>query len=385
MQAFFWFFFTMFIIFPYDDPGAPGRLRIPPLDFIGIDIYDSLRRAMVTIKDIARELNLSYATVSLALNDSPLVNKETAKKVKEATRKMGYRPNAMARGLVLHRSGIIGIIVPDISNPFFASIARGAEEAAGKRGSNLLICNTDWRNELESQHLRLIQEKKVDGLIIVSIDSKNQILEELIGQNWPLVFASSSYPSTGLSFVGVDSLRGGYLVGRHLADLGHTKIAFVGGMLNSESVRSRYSGFRKALEERDIDFNEALTLEGPFSIESGYKNASVLMKKFPGVTAAFAADDLIAIGMIKAFKELGVSVPDKFSIVGYDDIFISELPGIELTTVFQEKQLMGKLAADLLLDQIDTNEQSFSEQKRIIRLSPRLIVRNTTGPAPQLN
>ena len=106
------------------------------------------------------------------------------------------------------------------------------------------------------------------------------------------------------------------------------------------------------------------------------------MKKFPGVTAAFAADDLIAIGMIKAFAEKGVPVPEKFSIVGYDDIFISELPGIELTTVFQEKQLMGKLAADLLLDQIDTDKQSLSEQKRIIRLSPRLIVRKTTGPVP---
>jgi len=372
----------MFTVFPRNGLGAPSLLLIPPLTFIGIDIYVSLGRAMVTIKDIARELNLSYATVSLALNDSPLVKKETAKKVKEVTQKMGYRPNAIARGLVLQRSGIIGIIVPEISNPFFASIARGAEEAAVKRGFNLLICNTDWRKELESQHLRLIQEKKVDGLIIVSIDSKNRVLEELIAQNWPLVFTSSSYPSTDLSFVGVDSLRGGYLVGKHLADLGHTKIAFVGGMLNSESVRSRYSGFKKALEERDIDFDEALTLEGTFSIESGYRNASVLMKKFPGVTAAFAADDLIAIGMIKAFAEKGVPVPEKFSIVGYDDIFISELPGIELTTVFQEKQLMGKLAADLLLDQIDTDKQSLSEQKRIIRLSPRLIVRKTTGPVP---
>ena len=180
-------------------------------------------------------------------------------------------------------------------------------------------------------------------------------------------------------------MRGGYLVGRHLADLGHTRISFVGGMLNSESVRSRYSGFKKALEERQIVYEEALTLEGDFSIESGYKNAFMLMKKFPGVTAAFAADDLIAIGMIKAFKEKGVHVPAQFSIVGYDDIFISELPGIELTTVFQEKQLMGKLAADLLLDQLDTDEQSFSELKRIILLPPHLIVRKTTGPAPVLD
>lgn len=355
------------------------------LTFIGIDNYASVRRVMVTIKDIAKELHLSYATVSLALNSSPLVNKDTARKVRETARRLGYWPNAMARGLVLQRSGFIGIIVPDISNPFFASIARGAEEAALKRGFNLLICNTEWRNELESQHLRLIQEKKVDGLIIDSIDSKNHVLEELIEQKWPLVFVSSSYPSADLSFVGVDSKKGGYLVGRHLVDLGHTKIAFVGGMLNSESVRSRYSGFIKALKDSNIGYNEVLTLEGDFSIESGYKNASVLIRSFPDVTAAFAADDLIAIGMIKAFTEKNIHVPDQFSIVGYDDIFISELPGIELTTVFQEKQLMGKLAADLLLDQLDVEEQSFSEQKRNILLPPQLIVRKTTGPAPGLN
>lgn len=338
---------------------------------------------MVTIKDIAGKLNLSFATVSLAMNDSSLVNRETARRVKQMARKMGYQPNAMARGLVLQRSAIIGIIVPDISNPFFAALARGAEEAAVEQGFNLLICNTEWRDELESRHLRLIQERKVDGLIIASVNRENRVLEELIAQNQPLVFASSSYPSADLHFVGVDSKQGGRLVGKHLTELGHRSIAFVGGRFNSESVLSRFSGFKAILKERRISYDDSLTCEGDFSIESGYDNARLLIRDGLPVTAAFAADDLIAIGMLKACKEQEVRVPEEFSVVGYDDIFISALPGIELTTIFQEKRLMGRLATELLLDILAGNKTPPEEEPRKILLQPKLIVRNTTGPAPR--
>ena len=333
---------------------------------------------MVTIKDIAKELDISYSTVSLALNSSPLVNKNTSQRVREAAHKMGYQPNARARSLVLQRSAIIGIIVPDITNPFFAAIARGAGEAAGERGFNLLICNTEWKNELESRHLRLIQEKKVDGLLIASVDSKNQVLEEIISQNQPIVFASSTYHKANLNFVGMDSEKGGYLVGKHLIELEHSRISFVGGRFNSESVKNRYLGFQKVLTENNISYDESLTLEGDFSIASGYKNALKLLERFPNITAAFAADDLIAIGMIKAFKEKGLRIPEDFSVVGYDDIFVAALPGIDLTTVFQEKRLMGKLAANLLLDQLMKNKTSEGEEKNIL-LVPKLIVRKTTS------
>ncbi len=336
---------------------------------------------MVTIKDIARKLNLSYSTVSLALNSSPLVNKDTAKKVREAALDIGYQPNALARGLVLNKSAIIGIIVPDVTNPFFAAVARGAEEATVEKGYNLLICNTEWKTELESCHLRLIQEKKVDGLILASINNKNQVLEEIIAQAFPLVFISSSYPNTDLNFVGMDSEHGGYLAGKHLTELDHKKIAFIGGKFNSESVESRYHGFLKALKESNLAYDDSPTLMGDFSIESGYSSALELFEQFPRVTAAFAADDLIAIGILKACREKGIKIPQDFSIVGYDDIFIASLPGIELTTVFQEKRLMGKMAANLLLDQLIFKKSPKKEKKKII-LTPRLVVRKTTGPGP---
>ncbi|RKX74379.1 MAG: LacI family transcriptional regulator [Spirochaetes bacterium] len=334
---------------------------------------------MVTIKDIAKELNLSYSTVSLALNASPMVSKTTMRRVKEAAREMGYKPNAMARALVLKRSGIIGIIVPDITNPFFSSVAFGAEQAAHKRGYNLLICNTEWNDELESHHLTLIVEKKIDGLLIASVNKKNHLLEGIIKQDLPLVFISSAYPSARCNFVGIDAEPGGYLVGKHLTDLGHREIAFVGGKFNSFSVQRRYAGFIKALADQKIAFNKEYTLSGEFSIESGYENGIKLLKKFPKVTATMAADDLIAVGMLKAMLERGIRVPQDFSIVGFDDIFIASLPGIELTTVFQEKKLMGELAMNILLDELNSGGDSKREKKSIV-LSPRLVIRNTTAP-----
>jgi len=336
---------------------------------------------MVTIKDIAKKLNLSYSTVSLALNASPMVSKNTMRRVKEAAKQMGYKPNALARALVLKRSGIIGIIVPDITNPFFSSIAFGAEQAAYKRGYNLLICNTEWDDELESYHLALVIEKKIDGLLVASINKKNKILEDIIKEDLPLVFVSSPYPNAQCSFVGIDTELGGYLAGKHLVELGHRKIVFVGGTFNSFSVQQRFTGFKKALEEQKIPFNDEYILVGNFNIESGYKNGIKLLKEYSQVTAAMAADDLIAVGILKAMRERGVRVPQDFSLVGFDDIFIASLPGIDLTTVFQEKKLMGELAMNILLDRLN----SCGESKKNIILSPRLVVRKTTSTPPDFS
>ncbi len=346
---------------------------------------------MVTIKDIAKRLNLSYSTVSRALNSSSLVNEKTMKRIQEEAKRMGYTPNALARGLVLKKSGIIGMIIPDITNPFFPALARGAEDRAVDRGYNLLVCNTDWNIKLETRHLRLIQEKKVDGLILSSINLENKYLETIIQKGYPLVFVSRVYPGVDVNFVGMDTHYGGYLAGKHLVELGHRNIAFIGGKFNIGSVQGRFSGFLKALREAGIEFNPSLAVEGEFNIESGYARALELFKynfKSGGkITAVFAANDLVAIGVMKAVRELGLSVPDDVSVIGYDDIFVSSIPGVELTTVFQEKRKMGELAVDLLLDEIDSSFggdgrtggiRKKVKRKKII-LKPRLIVRKTTA------
>ena len=333
---------------------------------------------MVTIKDIAKRLNLSYSTVSRALNSSSLVNSKTMKLIKEEAKRMGYTPNALARGLVLQKSGIIGMVIPDITNPFFPAIARGAEDEASERGYNLLICNSDWNVDMETRHLSLIEERKVEGLILSSINVQNKYLEKIIDQGYPLVFISRVYPGVNVNFVGVDTEYGGYLAGKHLAELGHRRMAFIGGSFNVDSVQGRYKGFRKALDENGIAFDEANAIEGEFNIESGYEKALTLLKNKGKVTGIFAANGLIAVGVIRAAREFGYLIPEELSIIGYDDIFLASLPGIELTTIFQEKRNMGKLAAQLLLDEIETGKDLKKDKKRII-LTPRLIVRKTTG------
>ena len=334
---------------------------------------------MVTIKDIARKLNLSYSTVSRALNSSSLVNSRTMKLIKDEAKRMGYTPNALARGLVLQKSGIVGMVIPDITNPFFPAIARGAEDEACRRGYNLLVCNSDWNVDMETHHLKLIKEKKVEGLILSSINVQNEYLEKIIEQGYPLVFISRVYPGVDVNFVGVDTEYGGYLAGKYLAELGHREVAFIGGSFNVNSVQGRYKGFRKALSKYGINFNESYAIEGEFNIKSGYEKALNLLKRRGTVTGIFAANDLIAVGVIRAARELGYLIPEEISIIGYDDIFLASLPGIELTTVFQEKRKMGELAAKLLLDEIDGEKDLKKGKKRII-LTPRLIVRKTTSP-----
>ncbi|MCP4398047.1 MAG: LacI family transcriptional regulator [bacterium] len=331
-----------------------------------------------TIKDIAKKLQLSPATISLALNSSPLVNTKTMQRVKRAAEEMGYRPNAVARSLVLKKRHILGIIIPDITNAFFSAIVSGAEKAANAGGYNLLICDTNWSNELESRHLNLIFEESIDGIIMAYWNKENQILEHLLERNYPLVFVSSAHPHQHAHFVGADTEQGGYLAAKHLLELGHRDIAFIGGALKSESIQRRYAGFLKAFEEHQFSFQADLMYEGEFSVESGYKNGVRLLQEVPHITGILAADDLIAIGVLKAAAELGRQVPEELSLVGFDDIAAAAFPGINLTTVFQEKYLMGHLAVEMLLEQLEP-KKNVAKKKRVV-LPIALKIRKTTGP-----
>lgn len=335
---------------------------------------------MVTIKDIARELNVSYATVSLALNDSPLVGEKTRERIKRKAEELGYIPNASARALVLQKTKIVGFILPDIRNPFFAELSRGAEEVAKEHGYNLLICNTDWDNELESLHLQLVEQRKIDGILMASSNVRNRVLERIIGKHLPIVFVSSAYPGTPVPVIGTDSHRGGYLAGKHLIELGHRNLTVVGGRFNSQSIKRRYEGFLEAIGVLPASEIQVKTTEGEFSIESGYRIGKLLLRRRSKSTGIFALDDLIGVGLLKAFRESGVDVPGEISIVGFDDIFLADLPGIELTTVHQEKLLMGRKAMEVLLARLLSSNEATGTAD--VSFAPSLVVRKTTGPAP---
>lgn len=333
---------------------------------------------MVTIKDIARELDLSYSSVSLALNDDSKVKKETRERVKIKAEEMGYQRNARARALVMNKSEMIGFILPDIANPFFASLIRGAEEIAFKRGYNLIICNTNWDTELESKHLNLVIERKIDGILLVSCDKPNVTLERVLALKLPLIFVSSPYPEADANFVGTDSEQGGYLAAHHLLGLGHRDFVVIGGRFNSGAIIQRFKGYKRALNEYDIPLNKSDVYIGDFSVESGYSSIKKILSEKKKFSAVLAFDDLIAIGVMNGIKESGLRIPEDISVIGFDNIPSSSYHGIDLTTISMDKSSMGQLAVDILLDELDNKHRS-SEKKKIV-LEQELVIRKSTGP-----
>jgi len=333
---------------------------------------------MVTIKDIARELDLSYSSVSLALNDDPRIKKQTRERVKLKAKEMDYQRNARARALVMNKSEMIGFILPDIENPFFSSLIRGAEEIAFERGFNLVICNTNWNIELEAKHLNLVIERKIDGILLVSCNEPNPTLEKVLSLKLPLVFVSSPYPDADANFVGTDSEHGGYLAAKHLLELGHRKFVVIGGRFNSEAIIQRFNGYKRALSEYDIPLEKSDVYLGDFSVDCGYNNIKKILNDRNDFTAVLAFDDLLAIGIMNGLKESGLRIPSDISVIGFDNIEAASFKGIDLTTISMDKSRMGKLAVDMLLDDLNCKHESCVKKK--IVLEQELIIRKSTAP-----
>ena len=333
---------------------------------------------MVTIKDIAREVNLSYSSVSLALNNDPRIKKETKERVKQKAEEMGYQRNAQARALVMNKSEMIGFILPDIENPFFASLIRGAEELAFEKGFNLVICNTNWDNELEAKHLNLVIERKIDGILLVSCNEPNPTLEKVLSLKLPLVFVSSPYPEAEANFVGTDSEHGGYLAAKHLLDLGHREFVVIGGQFNSEAIIQRFNGYKRALNEYNIVLNKDDVVLGNFSVNSGFESIKNLLNSNRKFTAVLAFDDLIAIGVMNGLKESGYNTPQDISVIGFDNIEASSFKGIDLTTISMDKSSMGRLAVEILLEDLNCKNKQCDTNN--IVLDQELVIRHSTGP-----
>lgn len=325
-----------------------------------------------TLKDIARELNISYSTVSKALSDSPEISDNTKEKVRNAAKKMNYKPNQIARGLVMKETKTIGLIIPDITNPFYPEIAWGVEETASKEGYSIFLCNSNWENEKEREYINLLIGKKVDGIILAPIGEKSLNLDDI---ELPIITVGIKDKYNGKNFVVIDDKRGGYLATQHLIKFGHKKIMFIGGKENVESNKERFEGYKLALSTYGFQFDKTLVKNGNFKRESGY----ILMKQvlMEGIrpTGVFAGNDLLALGVMQAIIECGFKIPEDISIVGFDDISFAQLPEISLTTIAQPKYEMGKLAFKMLLQKI---KNPLTEGSNII-LTPEIVVRKTSN------
>lgn len=325
----------------------------------------------ITIKDIAKKLNISYATVSKALSDSREISEATKEKVRNTAREMNYKPNAIARGLVMKKTKTIGLIIPDITNPFYPEIARAVEETVNKEGYSVIFCNSDWKCDKETEYVDLLISKKVDGIILAP--TGEQMLE-LGNIDIPIVIVGKRNGYNNSDYVVIDDKKGGFLATEHLIKCGCRKIMFVGGKQNVESNRDRLDGYKQALNLYNIAIDELMIRNGNFKRESGYVLMREVLEKHYVPDGVFAGNDMLALGVIQAINEFGYKIPEDISVIGFDDIPFAELPEISLTTIAQPKYKMGILAAEEILAKI--KNESVEDGK--IVMTPELVIRKTT-------
>lgn len=300
----------------------------------------------VTIQDIARECGVDVSTVSRSLSGSYGVRESTRLKVVEAAARLKYRPNRVARAMVTGRSKTLGLIISDIRNPFFAELARGAEDTAQAAGFDLILCNADLNPAKQMRYLHSLIGKRADGIVINSVAplSKSE-RTELAEFGVPVVLLNRMAGSSKFSTVTVDNREGGAIAARYLLSLGHRRLGHITGRNQQGNLNDRTRGFLKTVGSAA----KVQVLRGPHNIESGYELTMRLITKHPKITALFAANDAMAFGAIRALIEMGKRVPEDISLIGFDNVDLSAIVHPPLTTIHQPKYETGKAAIEILL------------------------------------
>lgn len=330
----------------------------------------------VTIKDIAKSANVSTTTVSKVINNKvDDISKATIDKVKKVIKEQNYTPNSLARSMITKKTKTVGLIIPDIRNPFFTDLVRGAEDIANERGYNLFFCNTDDDLSKEIKYINTLIEKQVDGIALAGSANRNPKIEKDININVPLVTLDRNvYFSKVKGIIEINNFKGAYEATTHLINLGHRDILLLIGSQDLKTSKDRLKGYKEALKDNNIKINENNIKIGTYDKEFGKKIIDDLKGKL-SATAIFCGNDLIAIGAIKSLKEQGYKVPEDVSIVGFDDIYISSLLTPALTTVHQPSYKIGYTAVKLL---INTLENKCTSNKTII-IEPELVIRESTS------
>ncbi|MGO9409575.1 MAG: LacI family DNA-binding transcriptional regulator [Spirochaetia bacterium] len=345
----------------------------------------------VTIKDIARQARVSYATVSRAFSNKG-VNPKTRARILEIAKRLNYTPNGIARGLVTKRTNTIGLILPDITNPFYPEVARGVEDGAKEHGYSVFLCNTNWERERENQYIRLLMERRVDGLIISPGSNVVDPVQERLTSATRVVYACEVPRKTDRSYVAIDNVRGGFLATKHLIEAGYGKIGFIGGIIEAGSTDERLEGYKLAFERYGLPVDERFIRLEHFDQNSGARVIKEMIDSGDFPRAVFAENDLLALGVIQGVRSAGLSVPEDVAVIGFDDIPIASFQEVQLTTVLQPKYEIGKTAVKILLEEIDLSQDSLGDEPstrviadgdhrggatRII-IEPSLIVRKTS-------
>jgi LacI family transcriptional regulator len=305
-----------------------------------------------SIYDVARESRVSVFTVSAVVNNKTHVGNKLRERVEAAIRKLNYRPNLLARSLAKQKTHTIGMVVPDIANPFFPMVVRGAEDAAQKRGYNLLLCNSDDNKAKEESAIELLLSKRVDGILLTkaTCDISPSLLQMIREMKIPIVLVMRTFPKISKDAILTDDYQGAYEAVCHLARAGRKRIGLIGGPLKVSNGKARFEGFRDALKANDLSYDPTLTIEGDYRIESGYRAGHLLLSHRPD--GIYVANYLMTVGLLKAAEEMGLRCPEDFGLVSFDDYPWLGIFRPRLTTVELPKYQLGSEAAELLLDRI---------------------------------
>jgi LacI family transcriptional regulator len=335
---------------------------------------------MVSVKDVAVAAGVSLGTVSNVLNRPERVSVPTRDRVLKAMRDLGFVRNEFARQLRVGRSSTVAYVMLDVSNPFFTDVAVAVETAAENAGLSLFICSSGQSAEREQAYLRRLEEQRVQGILITPVDPASPMLAQLPARGTPVVIVDRTRDGNSHCSVSVDDMLGGHLATEHLIEIGHRQIAFVGGPERLGQVRDRHAGAVSALADAGLGEERLSTLVTDALTVSEGRSAGQRIAGMPRATrptAAFCANDLVALGLLQACLALGLRVPDDLAIVGYDDIEFAGAAAVPLTSVRQPRRDLGHRAAELLLDEA-SNPAHVHQQ---VQFDPELVARASTRRA----
>jgi LacI family transcriptional regulator len=331
------------------------------------------------MKDIAKRCGVSITTVSRALRGSDEISKDTKKRILEVAKELDYTTNIPARVLAGGRSNTIGLIVADNSNPFFAKLILGIEDIAKKNNFGVILYNTNEDPELEMHGHRMLNEKRVDGLLITSMRTGKEPLISLQKKGIPFVLLNRYIEDLETDWVRSDNVHGAYNITSLLCSLGHKRILHITGGEEISSVKERITGYKNALSEHNIEFNPDLIYRCNLKLEGGYQCTKCAISDLkPLPTAIFAYSDVIAVGVMKTLSENHLKIPDDIALVGYDNIEYSEFLEPSLTTVDQFAFEIGQKGMEILIEKICYPEDRTWEKRQII-IKPEIQIRESSG------
>ena len=330
----------------------------------------------ITIEDVAKAAGVSRQTVSRAINDKGEISPVTKKRVLDAVKELGYQPNRMAQGMVTQRTFTVGLIVSDITNPFFPEVARGVQDTAQAHNYNMFLCNSDDSADVELTTLRSMAAQPVDGIILFAHKTTEADLLAFAQNYRPIVLVNRPFSHPHISTLIVDNFNGAQMAVEQFIQSGHTQIGMIANRDFGPSQTRRVQGFQQTITTHNLPSDDSRICSNAPTLEGGYTATQELLQRHPEITAVFAYNDLMAIGALRACRDTGRRIPDDICIIGFDDISMASMVTPSLSSIQVDKYDIGKNAMLRLIQMLDHPNTAFPPQNMAVQLILRESTRN---------